>query len=131
MPFALLALLALCGGDPENPEVVVESVSGAAIPLATPARSTNERAESQPTPTIVPTVKREHERQLQRLHVQRAMSDARRNLERDDPAAAIKVLEEHLTGAGGSDDYLELLDNAYRRRLAHLVKTGRTDEANL
>lgn len=131
MPFALLALLALLGADPENPEVIVESLSGTAIPLATASRPTEEQRESSPPPTSVPSAKREHERQLQKLHVQRAMSDARRSLDKDDPAIAIKVLEEHLASAGGADDYLELLDVAYRRRLAELIKNDRTQEANL
>jgi hypothetical protein len=131
MPFALLALLALVGADPENPEVVVESISGTAIPLATAARPMEEQHEPSPLPTSVPSAKREHERQLQKLHVQRAMSDARRGLDKDDPQSAIKVLEEHLASASGSDDYLELLDVAYRRRLSELIKSDRIGEANL
>jgi hypothetical protein len=132
MPFAMLTILALVGADPDRPEVFVETSAGSPIPVASAARgSTPPEALSGDLRGTAPTVKREQERQLQRLHVQRAMSDARRRLEGDAPAEAIKILETHLAHAGGSDDYLELLDAAYRRQLASLVKTGRADEASL
>jgi hypothetical protein len=132
MPLIFLAVSACMGADPDRPEVtVVESAVATAIPVATAAKPTSATEELTPSSATAPSAKRDHERQLQKLHVQKALNEARRSLDADDPTAAIAVLEEHLDHAGGADDYLELLDNAYRRRLAALVKADRLDEVKL
>jgi len=130
MPFVFLSFIALVGADPDRPEIIVEP-SGTPIPTATAHAPATDSAAAEAPANLAPTAKRDHARSLQKLHVQRAMSDARRSLDQDDAAAAIEVLEEHLSGAGGADDYLDLLDNAYRRQLAWLVKHDRAEEARL
>src|SRR5688572_12605720 len=132
MPLIFLAVSAFMGADTERPEVtVVESAVATAIPVATAAKPIAAPEELTPASASAPSVRRDHERQLQKLYVQKALNEARRTLEADDPAAAIAALERHLDHAGGADDYLELLDNAYRRQLAILVKADKLTEVKL
>jgi hypothetical protein len=132
MPLILIVWSAFFASDPDRPEVIVADPSGGTpIPVATASSPAGDRGEAPAASTATPTVKREHERQLQKLQVQKALYEAKRSLDADDAAAAIKFLEEQLSSAGGAEDYLELLDAAYRRQLAALVKADKKDEANL
>src|SRR5262245_55414718 len=103
MPFVFVSFIALVSADPDRPEIIVEP-SGTPIPTATAHPPATDSAPAEAAAAnLVPSAKRDHVRSLQKLHIQRAMSDARRSLDQDDAAAAIEALEEHLSGAGGAD----------------------------
>lgn len=72
----------------------------------------------------------DHDRNLKTtLLVQAAMQQARECLKLGEHGTAIRLLEGQLADANGSNEYLGLLEEAYRHHIAKLKRDGREDLA--
>ncbi|HVJ81067.1 MAG TPA: hypothetical protein VNC50_08360, partial [Planctomycetia bacterium] len=82
-------------------------------------------------PAPLPSAKLKHQEIVQNLALQSALCHCAKLQEKGEHQAIIEKLEPLIAQAGGSEKFLELLDAAYRQRIATLVKEHKESEAEI
>jgi hypothetical protein len=104
--------------------------------IALAAPGFQDAAQSKPptsaaAPAPLPSAKLKHQEIVQNLALQSALCQCVKLQEKGEHQQIIEKLEPLISQAGGSEKFLELLDAAYRQRIAGLVKEHKETEAEL
>lgn len=133
---ALVVLLAVNGVHATKPPVAIVIEEDPQATVVTkqqaPAKTTlAATTTSQDKTGVEPSTRLRHEDIVSELHVQSALREGRRLIQQKEYSKAIEQLESQLHTTAGSEQYLDLLADAYRERIVELMKTGDSRGARL